>query len=119
MNSATTAAKVGEIIALAQERITGIGAQQYAKEQTQLFERLPLEALVEYQLEEVLDQINYAAFLYIRLSLLQRALQGYTDLIVLQRTDAEQLVATACNPHTTDELDAALQPIHDALKQAH
>lgn len=67
---------VAETVALAQSRIKGVGASQYLDAQTgnQRFETMALDALFVYAEEELLDQINYAVMLRIRLLRLREAI---------------------------------------------
>lgn len=58
--------EVAKIVAAAQERITGIGAEQYAKLELQKFEAIPLHELLVMAEEELLDNINYSVMALIR-----------------------------------------------------
>jgi hypothetical protein len=76
------AAEVAETVALAQSRINGIGADQYHDAETgqQRFETMNLDDLFVFAEEELLDQINYAVMLRIRLRRLQGAIEGWQEL---------------------------------------
>jgi len=56
-----------QIIADAQSRILGVGAEQYAEGDQQKFETMALAELVEYAREETLDLINYGVMLTLRI----------------------------------------------------
>lgn len=55
------------VIADAQARILGVGAQQYTEGDRQKFETMPLADLVEYAREETLDLVNYGAMVTLRI----------------------------------------------------
>jgi hypothetical protein len=73
------AGEVAETVALAQSRITGIGADQYHEVATgrQKFEDMPLDALIEYAEEEALDLINYAVMARIRYARVRQAIAAW------------------------------------------
>jgi hypothetical protein len=73
------AGEVAETVALAQSRITGIGADQYHEVATgrQKFEDMPLDALIEYAEEEALDLINYAVMARIRYARVRTAIAAW------------------------------------------
>ena len=48
-------------------RILGVGDEQYSEGEAQKFETMSLDELFQYLDEELLDQINYAVMLQIRL----------------------------------------------------
>lgn len=74
--------RIGQIVAEAQSRITGIGAQQYHTNDGQKFERMTMQALLEYSREEMLDLINYAAMNVIRFDWMREALaRGVDDAV--------------------------------------
>lgn len=70
--------EVAETVALAQSRIKGIGADQYHDAETgqQRFETMDIDGLFSYAEEELLDQINYAVMLRIRLRRLRSAVDA-------------------------------------------
>lgn len=68
----------GEIGEKAAARILGVGDEQYSEGETQKFETMSLDDLFQYLDEELLDQINYAVMLQIRL-------QGEADITRLGR----------------------------------
>lgn len=76
MTPSELAAEVAETVALAQGRITGIGADQYHDAATgrQLFEDLPLPELLRFAEEEALDLVNYAVMARIRYARLRAVL---------------------------------------------
>ena len=57
-------------------RIKGVGQEQYAQGDFQQFEVMDLGELIEYQLEEIADDINYAIFRFIRLRRIQEAMRN-------------------------------------------
>ena len=68
---------IGAIVQQAQDRITGVGAQQYHEEgKPQRFETMPLDGLHQYYREELLDIIIYAAMTIIRLDRIHKVLAG-------------------------------------------
>lgn len=70
------AAEVGQTVRLAQERIKGIGAEQYAQpDGTQKFETMNLDDLLQMAEEEALDLINYAVMMRIRFARWRRQLE--------------------------------------------
>ena len=73
MKSAELATEVEKIVKEAQSRITGVGANQYAMGDLQKFETMSLDDLLEYMVEELLDQINYSVMNLLRLRWLQKA----------------------------------------------
>lgn len=77
MTSAQLAKATGEFIAFCQDRITGVGNDQYSTDTHQKFEAMELDELIEYALEELADQANYATMLYIRFRRIQQALGEY------------------------------------------
>jgi hypothetical protein len=60
-----------------QSRFTGVGDEQYSTETHQKFEAMHLSELIEYALEELADQVNYATMLGIRFRRIQAALGQY------------------------------------------
>lgn len=66
MKSDELATIVGQVVKLAQSRITGVGKEQYEQNSTQKFESMSIPDLLEYFEEELLDQINYAVMNYLR-----------------------------------------------------
>lgn len=74
MNSKELAEEVGKVVAEAQSRITGIGAAQYADEDSQKFERITIPELIGMMEEELLDEINYAVMNLVRLRQLKEVL---------------------------------------------
>lgn len=69
MTSEELATEVETIIRTTRERILGPGAQQYDDGSgVQTFERLPLEDLARWLIEEADDLIVYAAMIRIRAS---------------------------------------------------
>lgn len=82
MKPVELADEVAETVALAQSRIKGIGADQYHDAETgqQRFETMALDDLFVYAEEELLDQINYAVMLRIRLRRLRQAIGGWQEL---------------------------------------
>ena len=67
MTSEEPQGEVASIIEECQERVLGVGAQQYATQEGQLFEQMPYDALFEYAEEEIRDLVVYACMLRIRL----------------------------------------------------
>lgn len=67
MTSEQLAAEVARIVADAQNRILGVGAEQYTESDGQRFESMELADLVDYVREETLDLINYGVMLTIRI----------------------------------------------------
>lgn len=67
LSSAQLAEEVAEAITRATSRVTGVGHDQYAEQGRQGFETMKLDDLIEYQLEELDDVINYSVMLQIRL----------------------------------------------------
>jgi hypothetical protein len=74
VNSKALSEEVAKIVVEAQARITGIGAEQYARGDTQQFEHMTIGNLLEYMQEELLDQINYSVMNLLRLRWLQDAI---------------------------------------------
>jgi hypothetical protein len=56
-----------KIIAMAQERIMGVGHEQYSQGDKQKFELVPIDKLLEWAEEETVDQINYGVMALVRL----------------------------------------------------
>ena len=75
------------VIEAAQERILGVGAEQYTEGDKQRFETMPLPELVEYCREEALDLINYGVMLTLRIETLADAVESATE----RMQDQEQL----------------------------
>lgn len=67
---------VTDFIGECQARILGIGAEQYAEEDGQKFEKMPLLDLIQYAREEAQDLAAYSAMIDIRLSRLEGALRA-------------------------------------------
>lgn len=80
MTSQELAEAVEDVVARAQSRVTGIGAEQYSQGTTQKFETMTLEGLVDYAIEETLDLVNYGVMLTIRLDRLRTALESEAPL---------------------------------------
>jgi hypothetical protein len=81
MNPQELADEVAAVVKRAQDRVGpgSIGAQQYHVEgQPQTFERMELDALLEYAIEETLDLINYGVMLTIRLDRMRESLKDLT-----------------------------------------
>lgn len=77
MTSQQLSDEVGHWVAYCQSRITGVGNDQYSTETHQKFEAMELTDLIEYSLEELADQVNYATMLGIRLRRIQGALSKF------------------------------------------
>lgn len=75
MTSPQLAAFVSDFIGRCSERVLGVGHEQYAEEESQRFEDLPLGELVEYLSEELQDIAVYAAMLDIRLHRWKQAMK--------------------------------------------
>lgn len=82
--------RVGEIVALAQERVgpNSIGAQQYydAATGTQGFERMSPGQLLTYVQEECLDLINYGCMMWLKMNTV-RELLGHTAIVITPTED--------------------------------
>jgi hypothetical protein len=64
-----------QVISDAQDRIMGVGREQYSQGDMQKFELMPLDHLLEYFEEELLDQINYAVMNTIRIRRIRQVLR--------------------------------------------
>lgn len=76
MTSAELADEVGSFIDACRSRITGVGDEQYAEQDGQKFERMPIGDLITMAREEAQDLAVYAAMMDIRLARLERAFKG-------------------------------------------
>lgn len=74
MTSGQLATELALTVVDAQERILGVGADQYDDQTHQRFEVMDVPALVEYAHEEALDLVAYGVMLSIRLRRLKHAL---------------------------------------------
>ncbi len=73
------AAIVEKIVKECRERVEGVGAQQYyTPGKPQKFEVMPLDDLMVYAKEELLDQIVYCVMAYIRFDRLEQAVKQQT-----------------------------------------
>lgn len=77
MTSEELANEVMTAVAACQERVMGVGNEQYSFGETQKFEELPLGELVLMAREEVQDLIVYAVMTDIRLKRLEAALNAF------------------------------------------
>lgn len=79
MTPEALAKEIKETVKLAQGRIVGVGRRDYYDEatQTQKFESMPLDDLLAYAEEEMLDHIAYATMSRIRFARLRAALLTY------------------------------------------
>lgn len=79
LSSQETADAIDIAIRYFQSRITGAGKDSYGteKDDVQQFESMSLEDLIEYQLEEIADDVNYAIFRFIRLRRIQEAMKSH------------------------------------------
>ena len=76
MTSEELAQGVDVAVRSAMSRVTGVGAEQYDDGSgTQKFERLPIEDLGQWALEEIDDLIVYAVMLRIRIARVADAVQ--------------------------------------------
>jgi hypothetical protein len=57
-------------------RVLGVGAEQYAEEDGQKFEKMPLPELITYAREEAQDLAVYAAMIDVRLQRLEVLFQA-------------------------------------------
>lgn len=76
------AASVATIMVAAMQRVGpgSIGAEQYHVEgKPQKFEGMPLPDLIEYQIEEALDLVNYSVMVAIRLYRLKEAAEAMIE----------------------------------------
>lgn len=71
------AAAVHGVMLFCMSRVKGPGQEQYSNGSIQKFEVMDLEELIEYQLEEIADDINYAIFRFIRLRRIQEAMKKH------------------------------------------
>lgn len=76
LSSEELAEYVADAVVDATGRIKGVGNEQYSEQGYQKFEAMPLIELFEYADEELLDLVNYAFMLRIRLIRLASALFG-------------------------------------------
>lgn len=76
LSSEELAEYVADAVVDATGRIKGVGKDQYSEQGYQKFEAMPLIELFEYADEELLDLVNYALMLRIRLIRLASALFG-------------------------------------------
>lgn len=75
MTSLELAARVEEAVRATTDRVLGVGAEQYDDGSgVQKFERLPLEDLRRWALEEIDDLIVYMVMLRIRIERLEEGL---------------------------------------------
>lgn len=81
--------EVAKTVALVRERLAGVGADQYydAATDTQKFETMDLDALMQYCEEEALDVVAYGVMLRIRFARLRLAAQT-CDRRVAERQSA-------------------------------
>lgn len=77
MSSEDLAHSVHAVIHYCMDRVNGVGAEQYAEETHQKFEAMSMEDLMEYQIEEIADDINYAVMRFIRLRRIQAAMANH------------------------------------------
>lgn len=78
MSSAELAAEVAEAITRATGRVVGVGQDQYDLGDSQKFESMPLDALIEMALEELDDVIVYSVMTQIRF---RRIWDGMKDIL--------------------------------------
>src|SRR5690606_38803282 len=71
------AAAVHGVMMFCMSRVKGPGQEQYSNGSSQKFEVMDLEERIEYQLEEIADDINYAIFRFIRLRRIQEAMKKH------------------------------------------
>jgi hypothetical protein len=81
MTSQELAGSVKDIIEKAQSRILGIGSEQYSLEENrnQKFEEYSINKMFEQFEEEILDVINYAVMLNLKLASLQERVRSVDD----------------------------------------
>lgn len=77
MTSEDLAESVNMVVQFCMARVNGVGAEQYAGEDHQKFEAMSMEDLMEYQIEEIADDINYAVMRFIRLRRIQAAMRNH------------------------------------------
>ena len=70
----SVAARFDAFTQAARDRITGIGAQQYAVGEGHRYQRIPLEQLVTELQEELMDVAAYSFFLHERLDAIRAGL---------------------------------------------
>lgn len=87
MSSQELAEYVADAVVDAAGRIKGVGNEQYSEGGYQKFESMPLIELFEYADEELLDLVNYAIMLRIRLIRLASAL---FDTNVIENGDEDE-----------------------------
>lgn len=77
MSSADLAEAVHMVMHYCMDRVNGVGHEQYAEKDHQKFEAMSMEDLMEYQIEEIADDINYAVMRFIRLRRIQNAMSKH------------------------------------------
>lgn len=87
LTSEQLAEYVADAVVDAASRIKGVGKEQYSEGSYQKFEAMPLIELFEYADEELLDLVNYAIMLRIRLIRLAAAL---FDTNIIENGDADE-----------------------------
>lgn len=87
LTSEQLAQYVADAVVDAASRIKGVGKEQYSEGSYQKFEAMPLIELFEYADEELLDLVNYALMLRIRLIRLAAAL---FDTNIIENGDADE-----------------------------
>lgn len=111
MKSAELATEVEKIVKEAQSRVTGIGAEQYARGDTQKFEQMTLDALLDYMREELLDQINYSVMNLLRVQWLREAIRiighevvspGNLDYLAKRRYAVSEALNGKPTPHAVE-----------------
>lgn len=71
MTSEQLADEVARVVVDAQQRVLGVGHDQYANGDEQKFEIMNLLDLIEYAREETLDLVNYGVMLTLRIERLR------------------------------------------------
>lgn len=80
MSPEALAVEIGRIVVECQDRVTGIGAQQYyTPGEPQKFETMDFDDLAQYYREELLDIVNYAVMTMIRIDRIQKAFVARVD----------------------------------------
>lgn len=79
MTSEELAKEIEETVHLAQERVTGIGDQQYSTADVQRFEDVPIDKVMQDIEEEALDIISYGVMLRIRVARLRKSYQFFKE----------------------------------------
>lgn len=76
MRSSELAEAVAQMVSMASERVNGPGDEQYSLGDEQKFESMPLDELLTWTEEELIDLVVYSTMLWIRLERIRKRLES-------------------------------------------